>query len=385
MKEYVRPENSRAARMPRRSFLTAAILAGPAAAFAQNREWLMYVGTYTVQKSKGIYAWRFDSQGKLSSLGLAGQSSNPSFLALGPHDCLYAANEDSQGNVSAFSFDRASGALKLLNTVSSKGAAPCHVSLDRTGRWLFVANYDSGSVAAYPVQSSGALGEASAFVQHRGSSVDKERQSGPHAHMALTSPDNRFLFVPDLGLDQVVVYRFDAVKGALAPNHPAFWKTEPGFGPRHLAFGNGAHFAYVLGELAAAVCVFRFDAASGGAEPVQTISMLPDRYAGAKSAAEIAAHPNGRFLYASNRGHDSIAIFGIDPATGKLTAVDRVPALVKTPRNFAIDPTGAFLLAAGQDSNTIAVFRIDQRTGALTPLGKPVESPVPVSIVFAPA
>jgi 6-phosphogluconolactonase len=370
--------------MPRRSFLTAAIGAGAAAAFAQDREWLMFVGTYTRRNSKGIYAWRFNSQGKLSSLGLAGESSNPSFLAIGRGDHLYAVNENAQGTVSAFSFDRSSGAVKLLNTVSSKGNAPCYIALDHTGKWVFAANYESGSVAAYPVQPSGALGEPSAFVQHSGSSVNRQRQSGPHAHMTLPTPDNRFLLVPDLGLDQVRVYHFDAAKGSLAPDDPAFWKTEPGFGPRHVAFGSGARFAYLLGEMAAAVCVFRYDAKTGRAEPIQTISMLPDNYTGPKSGAEIAVHPNGRFLYASNREHNSIAIFGIDGATGKLTAVDRVPARVRTPRNFAIDPSGRFLLAAGQDSSTIAVFGLDPRTGALTPSGDPVEAPVPVSIVFAP-
>jgi 6-phosphogluconolactonase len=368
----------------RRSFLTAAIAAGASSVFAQDRDWFMFVGTYTRRRSKGIYAWRCNSKGKLSALALAGESRNPSFLAIGPNDCLYAANENETGTVSAFSFDRTTGALKLLNTAPSKGAMPCHVSLDRSGKWLFAANYDSGSVAVFPVQPGGALGEVSAFAQHSGSSVNRERQLGPHAHMALPSPDNRFLLVPDLGLDQVRVYRFDSVAGSLTPNDPAGWKTSPGFGPRHAAFGNGARFVYVLGEMAAAVCVFRYDAGSGRGEAVQTISMLPDDYAGLKSGAEIAVHPNGRYLYASNREHNSIAIFAIDGVTGKLTAVDRVAARVRTPRNFAIHPNGEFLLAAGQDSNTIAVFGIDQRSGLLTPSGDPVEAPVPVSIVFAP-
>ncbi len=188
----------------------------------------MFVGTYTRRRSKGIYAWRCDSKGKLFPLALAGESRNPSFLAVGPHDCLYAVNENDTGTVSAFSFDRSSGALKLLNTVQSRGASPCHVSLDRSGKWLFAANYDSGSVAMFPVRPSGALGEASAFAQHSGSSVDPERQLGPHAHMVLPSPDNRFLLAPDLGLDQVRVYRFDSAKGSLTPNDPAGGRPRPG-------------------------------------------------------------------------------------------------------------------------------------------------------------
>lgn len=368
----------------RRLFLAAAIAAGASKVFAQDRDWLMFVGTYTRRRSRGIYACRCDSKGKLTPLALAGESRNPSFLALGTNDRLYAVNENDTGSVSAFSFDRSSGALKLLNTVASKGASPCHLALDGSGKWLFAANYDSGSVAVFAVQAGGGLGEVSAFEQHSGSSVDKGRQLGPHAHMTLPSPDNRFLLVPDLGLDQVRVYRFDSAKGSLTPNDPAGWKTAPGFGPRHVAFGNGARFVYVVGELAASVCVFRYDAGSGRGEAIQTISMLPDGYAGVKSGAEIAVHPNGRYLYASNREHNSIAIFAIDGATGKLTAVDRVAARVKTPRNFAIHPNGEFLLAAGQDSNTIAVFGIDQRSGLLTPSGDPVEAPVPVSIVFAP-
>jgi 6-phosphogluconolactonase len=215
----------------RRSFLAgaagAAIGIGAVDARAQGRGALLFVGTYTRQNSKGIYAFRFDAEGKLSPLGLQGESSNPSFLAVSGAN-LYAANEDAKGNVSAFSFDRNSGALKLLTTMGSEGDAPCHVSLDRTGKWLFTANYNSGSVVAFPVHPSGALGEPSAFIRHSGSSVNPERQKGPHAHMALISPDNRFLFVPDLGLDRVVAYRFDPAKGGLTANTPPFWKTEPG-------------------------------------------------------------------------------------------------------------------------------------------------------------
>ncbi len=247
--------------MRRRSFLATALGAGAASALAQNREWLMYVGTYTKAPSKGIYVCRYDASGKAAPPTLAAETSNPSFLAIDSNRrFLYAANENNQGAVSAFSIDLSSGALKPLNSVSSQGSAPCHVALDRTGKWLLVANYDSGSVAVLPVGADGALGKASATVQHHGSSVNAERQSGPHAHMAAPSPDNRFVLVPDLGLDEVLVYRFDSDKGSLAPNDQPFLKTAGGFGPRHLAFGKDAHFVYVIGEMAAAVAVFRYDA-----------------------------------------------------------------------------------------------------------------------------
>jgi 6-phosphogluconolactonase len=372
--------------LQRRTFLAVAFAAGAVRGMAQNREWLMYVGTYTAHGSKGIYVCRFGSTGKISAPILAAETSNPSFLTLDSNrGLLYAANENDRGTVSAFSIDRPSGKLKPLNSVSSKGAAPCHVALDGTGKWLFVANYNSGSVAVLPVLANGALGDASNVVQHSGRSVNPERQTGPHAHMVAPAPNNRFLLVPDLGLDQVMVYRFDAIKGALTPNDPPFLKTAAGFGPRHLAFGKGARFVYVLGEMAAAVTVFRYDAARGAGEAMQTISMLPEDYTGTKSGAEIAVDASGKFLYASNRGHDSIAIFRIDSAKGTLTAVGRQPAQVKTPRNFAIDPTGAFLLAAGQDSDKIASFGIDQAAGSLKPSGEVLEAPSPVCIVFAAA
>lgn len=384
-----RPPNSKrqgapTQRLRRRTFLATALAGGAVRALAQKREWLMYVGTYTTSGSKGIYVCRYDSSGKAGPASLAVETSNPSFLAIDSNSrFLYAANENPRGAVSAFAIDRASGALKLLNSVPSMGSGPCHIAFDRTGRWLFAANYDSGSIAVLPVGDGGALGQASDVKQARGSSVDRERQAGPHAHMTALSPDNRFALVPDLGLDQVLVYRFDSAKGSLAPNTPPFLKTPAGFGPRHLAFGKDSRFVYVLGELAAAVTVFSYDSARGAGEAVQTISMLPDDYAGPKSGAEIAIHPSGAFLYASNRGHDSIAIFRIDGRAGTLTALDRVPVQVKTPRNFAFDPTGDFLFAAGQDSARISRFHIEHASGKLTPAGGPLEVPSPVCVVFA--
>jgi 6-phosphogluconolactonase len=378
--------------------LAAFILAITASVYSQGTakgsdEWLMYVGTYTndvKQPSKGIYAYRFQASGKFTPLGAVAASSNPSFLVVDHNQKFaYAANELSTyegkpaGSVSAFAIDAATGQLKLLNVISSGGTAPCHVSLDQTGKWLFVANYDSGSVAVFPVHADGSLGAASAFIQHKGLSVDRERQTGPHAHSVYVSPDNRFLLAADLGLDHVMVYRFDAAKGTLTPNQPPFAAVAPGSGPRHMAFAKDGKFVYVLSEMAATVTAFRYDAGAGRLEQTQSISMLPADYTGSKSGAEIFVHPSGKFLYASNRGHDSIAVFRIDAGSGALTAAGQVSTQGKTPRNFAIDPTGGFLLAANQDSGSIVVFRIDQATGALTPTGDVLKVPAPVCLVFA--
>lgn len=345
-------------------------------------DWIAYVGTYTGGDSKGIYAFQFDdSTGKLAAAGLAAETSNPSFLAVSPNRrFLFAVNEESAGSISAFSID--GGKLTLLNTVSSRGAGPCHVALDKTGQWLFVANYNSGSVAAFPVHDDGSLGGASAFEQHSGSSVNPQRQAGPHAHSVNVSPDNRFVLVADLGLDRILTYRIDPAKG-LVPAEPLF-KAQPGSGPRHLTFSPGGRFAYAINEMLATITVFQYDASAGSLREAQTISTLPAGFNGANSAAEIAVHPSGKFLYASNRGHDSIAIFRVDPAKGTLTAAGHVSTDGKTPRNFAIDPSGRFLLAANQDSGNIVVFRVDRKTGGLTPAGAGVKVPSPVSIVFVP-
>ncbi|MDR3698781.1 MAG: lactonase family protein [Candidatus Sulfopaludibacter sp.] len=349
--------------------------------------WFAYAGTYTRQKSKGIYVYRFDPKtGKLASGALAAETSNPSFLAVHPNQkYLYAANENGNGMVSAFAIDPASGQLKLLNSVSSKGSGPCHVSVDKTGKWVFAANYNNGSAAAFPVKEDGSLGEAAWSVQDTGSSVDKQRQSGPHAHSANLSPDNKFMLLADLGLDKILVFRLDAAKGAITPNDPPFGTVAPGSGPRHLAFSTNGKFVYVISEMACTVTAFRWDAAHGKLDEVQTVSTLPAGATGPKSTAEIAAHPNGKFLYGSNRGNNTIALFHIDGPSGKLTLVDGIPSGGKTPRSFAIDPTGAFLLAAHQDSDNIATFKIEPKTGRLTPTGDSVDVGAPVCIVFARA
>ena len=354
---------------------------------------IMFVGTYTRAPSKGIYAYRLGAKGDLTPLGTAGlvaETQDPSFLALHPTQrFLYAVNEVSKydgrdaGSVSAFAIDRATGALTLLNRVSSRGGSPCHLSIDATGKWLFVANYGGGSVAAFPIAADGTLGEASSFFQHAGSSVNKSRQAGPHGHAVVVSPDNRFVLAADLGLDRVLTYRIDASAGGLAPADPPFSTIAPGSGPRHLSIRPDAKFAYVLAEMLSQVIALRYDAARGSMTALQTLSTVPEGFTGENSGAELAVHPSSKFLYTSNRGHDSIAGFRIDGAAGTLTPIGHASTQGKTPRNFAIDPSGQLLFAANQNSGTIVVFRIDQETGALTPTGATLQVPSPVCIVFA--
>jgi len=376
------------------TLLTAAMALAclPPQAVAQKGEVIAYVGTYTRRDSKGIYAFRFNpSTGKSTPIGLVAETSNPSFLAIHPNrKFLYAVNEDDNfqgkptGGVTAFAIDATTGKLKQLNAVSSGGPGPCHLALDKTGKWLFVANYGGGSVAAYPVHDDGSLGEASGFVQHKGSSVTP-RQNAPHAHSANPSPDGKFVLFADLGLDQVLTYKIDA-SGKLPPANPPFSKVEPGSGPRHLAYHPKGKFVYTVNEINATVSAFSYDASNGSLKPLQNISMVPADYSGAKGSAEIEVHPNGKFLYSSNRdtrntGKDTITVFDIDQAKGTLTAVDYTP-VPKIPRNFAIDPSGQYLFSASQDTATIQLFRIDQKTGKLTPTGDKLDFPFPVDITF---
>jgi 6-phosphogluconolactonase len=361
---------------------------------AARGQYIAYVGTYTAKTtSKGIYAYRFDSEtGQLSSLGIAAESADPSFLAVDPNGkFLYAVNEvgdfngGTGGAVSAFAINAKTGGLKFLNQVPTRGAGPCHVSLDKNGAFVLVANYDGGSIASFPVHDDGSLGTASGFVQHSGSGPNKERQEGPHTHWIGTSPDNRFALAVDLGLDQVIVYGFDSSKGIFTPMLSGFAKVKPGGGARHLAFHPNGKFAYVLSEMASSVTAFSYQPKTGAFTSLETISALPKDYSGLKEAAEIAVHPSGRFLYTSNRGHDSIAIFEINPAKGTLTSLGQVLTGGKTPRHFSIDPTGAYLLAENQESNNMVIFHIDPATGTLTPTGQTIEVPSPVCITFVAA
>jgi len=353
---------------------------------------MVYVGTYTVRESKGIYAYRFKS-GRLTPVGATGlvaETPNPSFLAVDPsHHFLYAVNEsvpgEKNGMVSAFAMDRKTGKLTLLNQVSSGGEAPCAISLDRTGKYVLIANYDSGSVAVFPVLRGGRLGEASAFVQHSGHSLNPERQTGPHAHDILTSPDNRFALAADLGLDQLLVYRFDATKGSLTPNVPPAASVPPGSGPRHFVFDRSGKFVYVVNEIHSTVTVFSYDPQHGKLKELQTVSALRENTnPESTTAAEIALGASGRYLYTSNRGEDTITVFAIDPAKHTLTPVQHAPTLGKTPRGFAIDPAGSYLVAGNQDTDNVFVFRINPKTGQLTATGKVLEVPSPVCVIFVP-
>jgi 6-phosphogluconolactonase len=357
-----------------------------------NHSYLAFVGTYTQKESKGIYVYRYDPHvGHLSLMGLAAETSNPSFLVIHPnHRFLYAVNEDSNylgpnsGGVSAFAIDDRTGKLTFLNEVRSLGASPCHLEVDKTGKYLLVANYDGGSVAVFPIEKDGRLGEHTDFKQHSGSSVNKERQEGPHAHSVNLSPDNRFCIVGDLGLDKLLVYRFDSTKGTLTPDNPPFAAVAPGSGPRHFAYDPKGKFAYAITEMGSTVVAFRYNAESGALHEIQTVSTLPSDFKGQNDDAEIAIDRTGRFLYGSNRGDNSIAVFSIDPAKGTLTRIQIAPTGGKEPRHFAIDPSGKYLFAENQYVNEIVKFRIDPETGKLTKTNDVVKVPSPICLVFLP-
>ncbi|MGA9813078.1 MAG: lactonase family protein [Terriglobales bacterium] len=352
-----------------------------------SQSYLMYVGTYTGPQSKGIYAYRFDSAtGQATPVGLVAETVNPSFLATDPSQrFLYAVNEVSDyqgkktGAVSAFAIDRKSGKLTFLNEVPSHGAGPCYVSLDQTGQYALVANYDGGSVAVFPLLKDGRLGEASSVIEHTGPTVDP---LGAEPHQIDLSRDNRFAVASYLGLDQLLVYRFDAAKGTLAANDPPFAQLHHDARPRHFAFRPNYKFLYLLEEADSKLDTFSYDATVGTLRQVATVSTLPAGLAIDNTTAEIKIRPDGKFLYSSNRGHDSIAVFALEPKTGMPSLLQAVPSGGKKPRNFEIDPAGSYLVAANQNSNNVVVFKIDQQTGQLTPTGQVLEVRSPVCIKF---
>jgi 6-phosphogluconolactonase len=348
---------------------------------------LVYFGTYTDAKSKGIYVSSLDPSGRLTEPDLAAETVNPSFLAVHPSGrFLYAVNEvaelegEATGSASAFAIEGHSGRLTSLNRTPSMGPGPCYLSLDRTGRHLLVANYDGGSLAVLPVGMDGRLGPATASVQH----VDTKRPGAARAHSIDVDAANRFAIAADLGLDRVFVYGFDPTRGVLTANDPPFVALEPGDGPRHVALHPGGRFAYVLNELAMTLTAMRYDPERGALTVTETVSSLPDGVTVATdySGAEVLVHPGGRFLYASNRGHDTIAVFAVDENAGTLRLLEHVATKGKTPRGFGIDPSGAYLLAANQESDSVVVFRIDAGNGRLTPTGQTVEVGSPVAAAF---
>jgi 6-phosphogluconolactonase len=356
---------------------------------AAKHKYLVFVGTYTTKtESKGIYAYEFDADtGKLTPKGVAAETPDPSWVAVHPSGkFLYAANEAGKtSTVSAFAIDVKTGKLTLLNQLPSLGEDPCYLSFDKTGKYVLVANYSSGTVAVFPILADGRLGEHTALVKDQGATgPDKERQEGPHAHWIETPPDNRFALVADLGLDEVLVYKFDAASGTLTPNEPAFARLKAGSGPRHVAFHPKGKFVFVVSELTSTATSFAYDAKKGTLKEIGTVSTLPPGFSGRNDVAEAAVYPNGKFLYVSNRGNESLAILSIDPAKGTLGPVGGIPTGGKEPRHFAIDPSGKYLLAENQLSNNIVVFKIDLATGGLTPTGQVVEVPSPVDITFLP-
>lgn len=359
-----------------------AIACGLSAAGAEN--WRVYVGTYTNGESKGIYLLDFDSEtGTLSDLRLAGAARSPSFLALHPGaPVLYACAEQEGGAaISAFTITPETGALTLLNHQPAGGNGPCHVAVSPDGTHVASANYGGGSCNIYSVEPGGALGASIGFFQHEGSSVNPKRQTAPHAHSANFDPAGKFVIVPDLGIDKLMIYRVG--DGAATPNDPPFAPVEPGGGPRHFDFHPSGDWAYAVNELGNTVAAFKWDSERGALTPIQSIGTLPEGYTEPNTTAHIEVHPSGKFLYASNRGHDSIAVFAIDQKTGQLTARGQVKTGGQTPRNFTQSPDGKHLLAANQNSNDIFVFKIDSETGDLTPTGQRLEMPSPVCLVFA--
>jgi 6-phosphogluconolactonase len=333
------------------------------------------------------------ASGALTAPRLAAEAVNPSFLAFHPsHRFLYAVGEvedfggKKAGGVAAFAINPEDGTLTSLNGQSSRGAGPCHLSVDRQGKNVLVANYGGGSVAVLPIGEDGRLAEASTFIQHSGPVALAKRQGGPHAHSINLDAANRFAVAADLGLDKVFVYGFDPSRGTLTPNDPPAGQVKPGSGPRHFAFHPDGRHAYACEEITCEATAFDYDPEHGTLKVIQTVSTLPEgvKVTPRDSTAEVQVHPSGKFLYVSNRGPDSIAIFAIEPGTGRLKPLGHQPTGGKTPRNFGIDPTGHFLLAANQDSGNIVVFRIDPETGLLKPTGQSVDVPKPVCVKFLP-
>lgn len=361
-------------------------------AFGSARELFVYIGTYTKTTSKGIYVARFDAgTGKLGAPIMAAEAVNPSFLALSPdRRHLYAVSESAGmdfngkpgGAVSAYTLTPSDGSLVLINTQPSGGKGPCHVSTTPDGKAVLVANYSGGTVALLPVRADGGLDAPSAVDQHEGHSIHPTRQKSPFAHSINPSADGRFAYAADLGTDKLYTYRVDTAAGTLAPAEPASVSLAPGSGPRHLALSPDTRHAYVINELANTLTTFAVDAQTGAMKALQTVSTLPAGFTGNNTTAEVAVHPSGRFVYGSNRGHDSIAVFKTDPADGTLTVVEHMSTQGRNPRNFAIDPTGRWLIAANQDGNNLVVFAVDAVTGRLTPTGQTVELGAPVCVRF---
>jgi 6-phosphogluconolactonase len=363
-----------------------AMMAGTLLNSSTTSNYFVYVGTY----GEGIHAYRYDSgSGKLESLGLVGKIVNPSFLASDRgYKYLYAASEvegNTPGAVAGFAINRSTGALTALNSQSSDGLAPCHLAVDHTGKMLIAANYTSGSVPVYPIEADGKIGPLSGLMKASGSGLDKKRQEGPHAHETVFSPDNRFAYVPDLGLDEIRIYKVDATHAKLTPDNPPVAKTDPGSGPRHIALSHDGKFAYVVHELIPQVAVFSRDPGTGALTHLQTIRTVPEGFKGVSNPAEILIDHKGDYVYASNRFFGSIAVFKIDHATGKLTREQVIETGGEMPRGVELDPSGKLLFVGDQKQNKFILFTVDQTTGKLTKTDRVFDVPSPVSFLFVPA
>lgn len=351
----------------------------------RQMKYIVYVGIY----GKGIYGYQFNAEnGDLQPLGLLGEITNPSWVTTDSgYRYLYAVSElegNTIGKVGAFSIERNTGKLNPLNTMSSEGVAPCHVSVDATGKIVFVANYTTGQLSVFPAGSDGSLGEPQVMSAH-GSSVNKARQEGPHAHETVASPDNRFLYVPDLGLDEIRIYKIDPAAQKVSANDPPFAKLSPGNGPRHMALTQDGKFAYVVNELKPVVTVFTRDAGSGALTQIQEVSITAEGYKGDSGAAEILLDRSGRFIYASNRGPGTITVFSVAPGTGTLKQIQIAETGGTFPRGVEFDPTGRFLFVGDQKANRFVLFDVDQQSGKLHLTGKRFDLPSPVSFVFVPS
>jgi len=374
------------------TIVACAVLAASTILPAAQGDVLVYFGTYTGGASKGIYVSRLNpATGALSAPQLAAETPSPSFLAVRAQgDFLYAVNEVNTfegkpgGSVSAFAIKKDTGMLTALNQRSSAGPGPAHLSLDVDGKTALVANYGGGSIAVLPIAADGTLEGPTQVIQHTGSSVNPDRQKEPHAHQILTDPSNHFVYAVDLGIDKVMIYRLDAAKRALAAAAPPSAALKPGAGPRHMAIAASGRFAYVINELNCTVTAFTRDTSTGALSEMQTVSTLPagDAMQRGYSTAEIALSPSGAFLYGSNRGHNSITVFAVDKASGRLTYAANTPTGGKTPRGFGIEPGGGYLLAGNQDSDSVVVFKIDRATGKLTATGATVAVGKPVDVKF---
>lgn len=348
----------------------------------QNQNIYAYVGTYTGSGSNGIYLYTFDvNSGQFTPTGYCAESKNPSFLAIDAQQhYLYSVNESNEGQVVSFRMDQTTKELTRINVQSSQGKHPCHMSVNREGTFLFAVNYTGGSVCLYPIHEDGSIEDISHFIQHEGHGPRADRQESAHPHSIFIDPSNKWMLVPDLGLDTIFIYKLNASEQKLVEHRQV--KVHAAAGPRHLEFHPTTPYVYVINELDSTITSFSFDSALGDLIAVQTIPTLPEGFAGDNICADIHITPNGKFLYGSNRGDNSLAVYRIDTSTGLLTLVEIVSVGGRTPRNFAIAPDGKFLLAANQDSDNIVIFRIDQEAGRLSNLNLDAEISKPVCIKF---